>query len=238
MKKSILEQFIVKYNLGGAADSVLWTSTGKKLSTNFITDDKNAMGIISTTEAPLDKGEYGIFDTANLKAMMPALDDDVQLSINKSGKVVTSLQLRDASTKVTFVLSDKSIIPSVPDLKALPEMTVEIPLDKKFMDTFSKAKAGLPDVETFTVISEGDKTRVVLGYSETINRNQISISVETKEDAVVSRPCHFSAEYMKSILAANKEAESGSLQISEDGLAHVTFSMTGFEVDYYLVEIN
>lgn len=237
MQKQILERFIAKYNLAGAAESVIWTTGKKDLSTKFISDDKNVLGIISTTEATFEEGEYGIYDTAQLNMLMGVLDADVQIKPNKKDSKVVSLQLRDATTKSTFLLSDKSVIPAVPDVKQLPSFDVEIALDAKFMATFVKGKNALPDVETFTVLTENDKTQVIIGYSPTLNTNRVSFAVTAKGKGI-DRAVNFSARYLKDIIVANKEADGGTLKISQKGLAYITFKLEGFTAEYYLVEIQ
>ncbi|KKL55316.1 hypothetical protein LCGC14_2256650, partial [marine sediment metagenome] len=124
MQKSVLERFIAKYNLSGAAESVLWITDDDSLGTRFISDDKNVLGIVRTTEATFEPGEYSIYDTAQLWRQLGVLEEDINVRINKKNNKATSLGLRDASSKVTFVLSKKEVIPDVPDLKQLPEFDV------------------------------------------------------------------------------------------------------------------
>ena len=236
----MLERFISKYSCGGAAESVTWETDKKSLSTRFISADKNVLGEVKTTEVGFDKGEYSIFDTNTLRAMMGVLDDNIQITVNKVNDSAKSLGFcnPDGSTKTTFVLSDPSVIPSVPALKSIPDFDIEITLDSKFMQTFVKGKNALPDVETFTVVTEDDKTQIVLGYSATQNTNRVAFQAELQEGEGVDREVSFSARYLKEILLANKEAKSGVLKVSNKGLAYVTFDIDGFSVEYYLVEIK
>lgn len=238
MQKSVLERFIAKYNLSGAAESVLWVTENDSLGTRFISDDKNVLGIIKTTEATFEPGEYSIYDTTNLRGLLACLEEDISVNVNKKSGKNTSLGLRDASTKVTFVLAKPEVIPDVPDLKQLPDFDLEVTLDDKFLNTFVKGKNALPDVETFTVITEKGKTQIILGYSSKANTNRVAFNVELAKGDGLDRPINFSARYMKEILVANKEARGGTLKVSSKGLAYATFDLDGFEVDYYLVEIQ
>lgn len=238
MQKSVLERFIAKYNLSGAAEAVLWVTDDDSLGTRFISDDKNVLGIIKTTEATFEPGEYSVYDTAQLRSMLGVLEEDMSVKVNKKNNKVTSLGLGDASSKATFVLSKREVIPDVPDLKQLPEFDVEVTLDDKFLNTFVKGKNALPDVETFTVLTERGETQVILGYSARANTNRIAFKVELSRGDGLDRPINFSARYLKEILIANKEARGGVLKVSSKGLAHATFDLDGFEVDYYLVEIQ
>ena len=242
MDKAILERFVAKYNLGGAAESVLWSTNSKGLKTRFISDDKNVLGVVETTEATFEEGEYSIYDTANLRGLMSVLDDDIEIKVNKRGDKVLSLGLRDSSTRVTYVLAKPEIIPDVPGLKNLPDYqadgAVVLKLDERFLNTFVKGKNALPDVETFTVITEDGVTKIILGYSPKTNTNRVAFDVELESGDELERPIQFSARYMKEILLSNKEATGGLLKVSPAGLAHCTFKLDGFLVDYYLVEIK
>lgn len=243
MEKAILERFVAKYNLGGAAESVLWNTDGQELQTRFISDDKNVLGTVKTTEASFEEGEYSIYDTANLRGLMSVLDEDIQIKVNKRGDKITSLGLRDKSTKVTYVLARPDVIPVVPELRDnLPDFkddgAVILKLDDRFISTFVKGKNALPDVETFTVITEGGETKIILGYSPKTNTNRVAFNVELESGDELDRPVQFSARYMKEILLSNKEARGGLLRVSPAGLAHCTFDLDGFVVDYYLVEIK
>jgi hypothetical protein len=239
MQKTVLERFVGKYNLGGAAESVLWNADKKKLSTRFITDDKSCLGIVETTELTLKEGDYGIYDTAQLRSMLSVLDEDIQIRINEVNNKAVSIGLRDAATKITFILSDPSVIIQAPGLKQMPSFDLEFELDSKFMNRFVKGKNALPEVETFHVICDGKKPEVIIGWSETHNTNRVAIDVEWNDDStLLDRAIGFSARYLKEILLANKEASRGKIKISKQGFAHVSFDIEGFSVDYYLVEVK
>lgn len=238
MQKSVLERFIAKYNLAGAAEAVTWNTKGNKLATSFISDDKNVLGQVTTTEVSFDDGEYSVYDTTTLRSLMGVLDEDIEIKVNMKAEKALSLQLKDSSSKVTFVLAKAEVIPDVPGLKQLPEFDLEVTLDERFFTTFVKGKNALPDVETFTVVTEKGQTSIVLGYSKKINQNQVDFVVDLAKGDGTTRPINFSARYMKEILLANKEARGGVLKISDKGLAHITFDLDGFSVDYYLVEIQ
>jgi hypothetical protein len=238
MHKSVLERFISKYNLAGAANAVLWT-VGDELSTKFISDDRSVLGIIRAKDATFDRGEYGIYDTAQLRSLLNPLEEEIQVGVNGVSKKATCLQLKDhAGGDARVMLSDKSVIPSVPDLKALPTFDLEISLDPRFIEKFVKAKNALPNVEIFTVITQDDKTRVIIGYSPNINQSSFALNVNVVKGDGISRPIDFSARYLKEILVANKETTGGTLKVSEKGLAHATFTIDGFVADYYLIEIQ
>ena len=236
MEKTKLEKFIAKYNLGGSCESVLWKSDGNDITVKCISDDKNVLGIITVKDAKLEEGDYGIFDTKQLSSMLSVLGDSIKITTKKNSGKTTAIHMTDDNAKVDYVLADSAVIPSAPDLKQLPAFDIEIKLDQKVMNTFLKARGALSDVETFTVISDGDTAQVILGYSD-MNTNRITLDVETTKNAKLS-PTNFSARYLKEIIAANKEAASGVLKVSSKGLAYVKFGVTDYNTDYYLVQIQ
>lgn len=236
MEKSKLEKFVSKYNLGGSCESVLWKSDGTDITVKCISDDKNVLGIVTVKDAKLDEGDYGIFDTKQLSSMLSVLGDAIKITTKKVGDRVSAIHLTDDNVKVDYVLADSAVIPAAPDLKQLPAFDIEIKLDQKVMNTFMKAKGALSDVETFTVISDGDNAQIILGYSD-MNTNRITLDVETTKNTNIT-PINFSARYFKEIIAANREAASGVLKVSSKGLAYVKFGVTDYNTDYYLVQIQ
>ena len=77
MNKITLNTFIQKYNLGGAVNSVKWTSDGSKLSTRFISGDKSLLGVLDLDRQKLPAFDVGVYDTAQLQKMLNVLMDNV-----------------------------------------------------------------------------------------------------------------------------------------------------------------
>jgi hypothetical protein len=151
-------------------------------------------------------------------------------------EVTGALKFSDKGTKVQYMLAAPSVIPAVPDLKALPPFDVDITLDDEFVNKFIKSKGVLADSDTFTFTSKDGKGEIILGYSS-INSNRISISVTSTSEGDVD-PIQFSAKYLKAILMSNKGSNTSSLQISSQGLAKVAFTEGDYTSNYYLVEIK
>lgn len=236
MEKSNINRFVQKYHLSGLVESVKWEVNDNTLSTSFISDDKSVLGNVSYTDFQYDDSELGIYDTSKLLKMMGVLDSDISFSIDDvSGKSV-SVRMKDSSTSVNYMLADLSVIPSVPDLKKLPDFNIKINLDDKFISRFIGAKGALSDENNFTFVHKDGKSQIILGYSN-INTNRILIDVDAEVENYLD-PISFSATYLKEILVANKEATDAVLNISSSGLAHIHFSIGEYKSDYYLVEIS
>jgi len=231
MNKSKFDGFINRYNLGGEIESVMIKSTDDKISVRMISDDKTLLGDVTVDEKDFPNGEFGIYTTSQLKGLLSVLDESISIE-----EVTGAVKFSDKGTKVQYMLAAPSVIPAVPDLKALPPFNVEVTLNDDFINKFIKSKGALADADTFTFTFKAGKGEIILGYSS-INSNRISIGVDctAKEDI---EPIAFSAKYLKAILMANKGSKSSSLKISSKGLSHVSFIDGDYTSNYYLVEIK
>ena len=236
MEKGKLGRFVQKYNLAGLVESVKWESKDGSLTTSFISDDKSVLGSVTMTEFEGSSASFGVYDTTKLTKMLSVLGGDVDFNINDIDGKPVSLKFKDTSTSVNYMLADLSVIPNVPDLKQLPDFNSEIKLDSNFISTFIKAKNALQDENNFTFTCKDNKGTIVLGHSN-INTNRINIDVDCTCDGDV-KPISFSANFLKEILVANKEATDATLKISSQGLAHIHFNIDNYDSNYYLVEIQ
>ena len=240
MEKQSLNRFVSKYNLAGLVESVKWESSEGSLTTSFISDDKSVLGSVTMKEFDSSDASFGVYDTTKLTKMLSVLGNDVDFSINDIDGKPVSLKFKDGSTSVNYMLADLSVIPNVPDLKQLPEFDTEIKLDSNFITKFIKAKGALADENNFTFTCKDGQNgsgQIILGYSN-INTNRINIDVDCTCSKDSVEPISFSANFLKEILVANKEATDATLKISSSGLAHISFEVDNYESNYYLVEIQ
>jgi len=231
MKKASIESFINRYNLGGEVESVKIASSDSEMKVSFISDDKTLLGEVTSKEGEFPNGEFGVYTTSQLKALLGVLESNVDVDSTDS-----YIKFSDKGTSVNYMLADLSVIPVVPDLKQVPPFNAEITLDDEFTSKFIKSKGALSESDTFTFSCIGGKGEVVLGYS-TINTNRISITVDCKCDGDV-QPISFSAKYLKEILNANRNSKSATLKISSQGLSYIEFETDTITSKYYLVEIK
>ena len=238
MEKSKFERFVSKYNLGGACESVLYTVNGTDLSVRAISDDKNVLCEVAGPSMGLKSGEYAVYDTTKLRSLLGVLGETLAVNVKASGDKPIGMTFSDTNTEVTFVLADAAVIPTVPDLKKLPPFDMTIEMDEQFINTFVRAKGALADVDTFTVISDGNTASadVVLGFSS-LNTNRVKLTAKTTE-AVEIKPISFSAKYLREILVANKDAKGGKLEVGSKGLARTSFNVDNIKSTYYLVQID
>ena len=175
MHKSKLDRFIQKYNLGGNVNSTKWKSDGDTISTSFVTTDSSLLGTVKVDKFPFEEAELGVYQTDQLKSLLSVLGDDINLKLSKFGDKAVSLNVKNGSVSIDYVLSDISVLPTVPGMKRLPDFGTQIKLDNNFVNTFIKGKSALSDVDTFTIVNNQRENRieVVIGYAS-INTNRVT----------------------------------------------------------------
>jgi len=233
MNKHSLNRFIDKYYLGGNCSSVVINSKGDSLSTRFITGDKNLLGELNMTGWSFDKADLGVYNTEQLVKLLSVLSENITMNLTKAGDKAVSLKISDSKSDVNYMLSDLSVISSPPNLKSIPEFEVKIKVDKSFMTKFVAGKGALTDTDNFTVITDDDGVKVVIGYAE-INTNRVTLPVETESYDKIEN-VSFNANLFRDVLVANKECESATLEVSSQGLARINFKIDEYDATYYLV---
>ena len=233
MNKHSLSRFIDKYYLGGNCSSVVLKSDGENLSTRFITGDKNLLGELTMTGWKFDAADLGVYNTEQLVKLLSVLSENISMNLTKAGDKAVSLKISDSNSDVNYMLSDLSVISSPPNLKSIPDFEVKIKVDKSFMQKFIAGKSALADTDNFTVITDDDGVKVVIGYAE-INTNRVTLPVETESYDKIEH-VSFNANLFRDVLVANKECEGATLEVSSDGLARINFKVDEYDATYYLV---
>jgi len=238
MDKNKLITFIEKYNLGGSVESVKLVADGKTLKTNFVAEDKTLAGNVTLNSCDIEKSELGIFETAKIKTFLKILSDEIKIGLIKQDDRLVGLNLSDDNTEVNFVLSDLTVIPKAPAVKAPKDFDVEIPIDSDFVDRFVKAKNSLPDVDSFTLMmnKKGDALELVVGYAS-INSNRVKVNVKaTAGKDTLTAPISFNANYFKEILLKNSDATGAVFKVAAIGISNIKFETPDFVADYFLIK--
>ena len=237
MQKNKLDRFIQKYNLGGNVNSVKWKSDGNSLKTSFVTPDKSLLGNVTVSNVQFEDSNIGVYQTDQLQKMLNVLGDNVDMHLTSVNDKAVTLNVKNGSVSINYVLSDLSVIADPPALKTLPQFETEIKLDSNFINTFIKGKSALSDVDMFTVVkNKNGGCDVIIGYSST-NTNRVNIPVECTS-CNIDTPITFNANLFKEVLVANKECTSAVLEVSNEGLAKVNFKVDDYDSTYYIVAMQ
>ena len=214
MNKQKLVRFINKYYLNGTVNSVVLNSnsSSQELSTRFISGDKTLLGDLTMDKWNFEDSDIGVYNTEQLLKLLTVMDDDVSVSLTKSGEKAISLKLTDMSSAVNYMLSDTSVINEPPQMKTIPEFELSIDVTPQFITKFISGKSALSEADNFTV----------------------TIPVTTPKVSDIEN-VSFNANLFKEVLSANKECETATLEISSQGLAKINFKVDDFTSTYWLV---
>lgn len=242
MQKQLVDKFIRKYNLGGNIESVKWSvnDQDKTLKVAAKSEDRNTVVYVELTnfDGITDTIDFGVYETKKLRQLMGVFDQSFDVTVNKKGDEVRSLDLSDANMEVRFVASSLSVVSSIPSPKDTPPFDVDIVVNETFTKNFYKAKSALPGADTFTLMN-GKKggLKLILGYSSN-NTDRITMDVETLDGKdTLPNPLHFQSGVLKEILSANEECEQAVLRVSERGLANVVFEKDNYKSSYFMVAL-
>ena len=238
MNKQRLNRFISKYYLNGTVDSVVLNSksNSQQLSARFISGDKSLLGELVMDKWNFEDSDIGIYNTEQLIKLLSVVDEDINISLTKSGDKSIALKVSDSTSSVNYMLTDTSIINEPPTLKSIPEFELDIDVTPQFINKFIAGKGALGETDNFTILTNGTGVKVVIGYSS-VNTNRVTIPVTTSKVSDIDN-VSFNANIFKEVLHANKECESATLEVSSEGLSRITFKVDDYTSTYYLVAVQ
>ena len=238
MKKQYLEDVIEKYHLGGLVERVRITVTNKTLTSRFINTNKNLVGSITAPNIEIEDCDFGVYNTSQLLKLIGITDNFLTLGVEKQGKVTNKLLIADNQYNLEYILADTMLTPAVPSINE-PEYDMIAILDSEFVPRFMKASKALDTdvfiVEQSTNIDSKKAMKFTLGGSASYT-NKVSFHLETTKSSIPGIEIKFPLAEFNEILGANKEFESATLSINEEGLLKAEFTnKEGVNIVYTLV---
>ena len=242
MQKQTLTSVIDKYHLNGIVESVKWNIKDKNITVDFITPMKNLVGKVISPNFDLDDTDLGIYNTSQFNKLVKIMDNTVVLGLTKSPYgTPLELTLADNQYDLNYYLSDLMLIESVPAINEPASYDAEANIDSDFISKFANAKKALGDVKQFTIKdelnSENMKDLVIVIGDGNGYANKIKFKTPC-ESMFGLNELPFPADVMMELLKANEEADSGTIQISQEGLMKVSFKEESIESVYYLVRLS
>lgn len=234
MQKTNLLNFISRYHLGGNCEAVKINMDATGVHCELIDEDQTVVGKVNWKTTPFANGEIGINHTGGLVKMLSAVGDNIDINVRDSQGKNYAMEIKEGSTKLTFMLADTSVIPNVPTINQEPAYEVEIAIDADFTNKFIKAKNALPDSKNYAVQVKNGVIKFIINYS-TINSDNVTFEVGTTT-ADLDTIC-FSADKLKEVLTANKGA-AGKMHVSSQGLSRIEFTDADFDATYWLVQLQ
>lgn len=234
MKKPYLEDVIEKYYLGGLVERVKIQIIDKRLMTQFISSQKNLVGVLDAPNMELPDCEFGVYDTSQLLKLIGITNHFLVLDVEMNKGIANKLLIADNEFNLEYALADTMLTPSVPSINE-PNYAMVANLDEEFVARFLKAKKAI-GTDIFTIKQGKEETmEFMLGGVEGYT-NKINFSIKLKQFSVPGSPIKFPINEFGEILSANKQFTSGELSVSEDGLLKIEFTNEeGVKITYLLV---
>lgn len=236
MKKNFIVENIEKYFLGGLVGGVVWNLDGSKVSINFSTETKDAVGELSF-DLSLPEGRIGIYNTDSLLRLLGITNEDLQLELKSDNTgIVNKLKISDNKFDLDYNLSDATIIQEVPKVQEV-DYDFTFKINDEFITGFLKAHNALEKIKDFTLNTATTKqdenvVEIMLG-ERTKHSNKVKFT-EPAEFELPSDIIPFSATVFREILSANKGIE-GTMSVSNKGLAKIEFTNKESSVKYFVV---
>lgn len=238
INKSSLQSIISKYYLGGINESTKWEIKNGTLTIKFMSPSQDMLGKITYTNFPLEDVTLVIFNTSQLNKLISVTSGGLILSVVKTNKIATRLEVADSQFNVTYALADSMMVNKVADVEEPSSYGVEINLDQENIMALIKSKNALGEDDTLIIensIDPNGNNIVLFTLGENTSfSNKITYSIPVKNTISFKLP--FSSNMFKEILAAHKDMDSGIISINEEGLMKIKFSdQQNLTSEYYLI---
>jgi hypothetical protein len=223
--KLTLQSIISKYYLNGTVEAVKWVIKDENLTIRFMSPNKDMLGELTYSGFKSTNNEIAIYNTSQLNKLLSIMSGNVMLSVSKSGGVNTHLMIGDTQFNSIYALADTLLIGKVAKAEEPSEYTSTSTIDIEQITALIKAKSALPDTTVVNISTEnninGDNVlRFTIGEKSSYS-NLIQYDIATQSNGTFDIP--FNANILKEILVANKDQESGTIEISKDGLIKLSF---------------
>ena len=232
--KSKLQSAISKYYLD-MNERVIWKIENKVLTIDFVSPSKDVLGTIVWTGFDVENSELPIYDTKKLQNLINICDENIDFNLDEDQ---TKIHLSDSKFNSIYPLSDALLIPNTGKAKD-KEWDVKIILSQLDVENMIKAKKALTDIDHMIVrtsCDENNKTTLDFIFGETSDHNNKVIYTKKSEiDSPLAFELPFNSEYLRAILNANKDVESGKIFINKKGLMKIEFNSKEISSVYYMV---
>tara|TARA_R100000734_G_C3317412_1_gene110538 strand:- start:54 stop:782 length:729 start_codon:yes stop_codon:yes gene_type:complete len=234
--KRVIDQFILKYHLGGTIERVKWVSDKESLKADFINDSQNLVGSVVSKNFQFPIGEFGIYSTSTLSKMLGILENEVMFEVQKEGGTPARFKVGDTAMDLSFNLADPQVIPNVPSINKT-EGNIHVELTEEFTTRFIKSKDAVGEEVFYVSTQDGftsPEVKFTIGNS-TSNSVSFAAHIEDGSAEVKLDNIPFNADLVKEIFKHNKRFELGWMDINPKGLMSFIFKFGDLESNYYLV---
>tara|TARA_Y100000114_G_C11732906_1_gene314585 strand:+ start:545 stop:1300 length:756 start_codon:yes stop_codon:yes gene_type:complete len=237
MQRAYLDSFISKYYLGGLISNTIWKVRDNTLTTSFTTEGKEMLGSVEFNNFTQPNADLGIIDTERLMKILSVLNGDCTMDYQTVDNRVVAVTMKDSNAEVKFNLGDLSIFGEEAQMKSIPTFDLTLKVSKNAASAFVNGCNALTESNHFTVVSDTDGCELIVNFDRTKNLDMIRVPVEVVNGGEIDN-ISFSSLHLKSVITANKDADSISIQVSSAGLLKCQFISADYKSEYYLVAMD
>ena len=207
------------------------------LTSNERIEGFNAVFKIEQSNFSLEDAELCVFDTHKLSKLISITNGDLMVSLEKIKAVYTKIHFADANFNLTYSLADILILGKNTYYEDPESFEMELDLTREDIDHLIKAKSALADVNNMLITSNTDMDgtnicEFIFGDNTGFS-NKITYQIQgniTKSDIEIP----FDSDIIKDILNANKDMDSGTLKLSEQGMLKLNFYSEEVNNEYFI----
>jgi len=240
INKGELQAIISKYNLGGMIDAVKWSIQGKQLAIKFNAPTRDMIGEVTHTSFDLEDSEIAIYNTSQLDKLLAITSGDINLQLEKTGRIFSKLVIEDVSYKLNYSLSDLLLIQEPGKVNNPNDYIIESTLESDAISAVIKAKNALQsDNVNFTITTNFDGEQVLtMVFGDNSNHTHkveyiVPNTVVTGDHFNFNIP--FNSEMIRVIFANNKDANKAHMSLNVQGLLKLVFEGDKWNSTYYIV---
>jgi hypothetical protein len=221
-------------------DAVKWTVQDKHLTIKFNAPTKDMIGEITHTSFDIEDCEIAIYNTSQLDKLLAITSGDVNLQLEKIGKIFGRLVIEDTNYKLNYSLSDLLLIQKPGTVMDPDNYIVESVLESDAISAVIRAKNALQsDNVNFTITTNFDGEQVltmIFGDNSTHTHKVEYIvpnTVITGNQYNFNTP--FNSEMIRVIFANNKDANKAYMSLNINGLLRLVFEGDKWKSTYYII---
>jgi hypothetical protein len=234
--KNKLLSFISKYYLNGLSNQVKWRIKDGRLL--VYAGEAGRVCRVELDNFPLEDGELGIFDTHKLSKLISITSGELMLSVDKVKSIFTKLYLQDANYTLIYSLADVLILGKNTYYNDPEKWVIELNLTQDDVDHLIKAKNALSDVSNMLITTSTDLDgtpicEFIFGDNTGFS-HKITYPISTGIISISDLNLPFDSDVFRDILSSNKDQDSCTLKISQDGILKLNFDSTDLKSEYFM----
>ena len=221
-------------------DAVKWSTQDKQLTIKFNAPTRDMIGEVTHTSFDLEDSEIAIYNTYQLDKLLAITSGDLNLQLEKTGRIFSKLVIEDVSYKLNYSLSDLLLIQEPGKVNDPNDYIIESTLESDAISAVIKAKNALQsDNVNFTITTNFDGEQVLTMVFDDNSNHTHKVEYIVPDTVVTGDHFNFNipfnSEMIRVIFANNKDANKAHMSLNVQGLLKLVFEGDKWKSIYYIV---